>query len=293
MNEKRMLRLLSQVDEAYILEASPCRSQRTGLQRRRTIRRAVVIAAAILLLAITTALAIGVRFDFAAWISGALPDPEPAYIQEQLEEGQWVSLNGGQVAVIVPESPVRLLLSSDGGETWRETVITESRDMFFLGAYQEDMQYQGGYVGFNGQDGYLVLTSGISMNHQALRIFLTADGGETWREIGTPYDQHISVITGAGFASQEVGFISYRYFEDAGPDIWRTTDGGETWSRLEIELPEEYQGGHFTPLSPSFDGLNGVYPIEMLAGDETERIICLYSRDGGLTWSFSPDQAAE
>ena len=231
MNAKRMLRLLSQVDEAYILEASPCRSQRTGLQRRRTIRRAVVIAAAILLLAITTALAIGVRFDFAAWISGALPDPEPAYIQEQLEEGQWVSLNGGQVAVIVPESPVRLLLSSDGGETWRE--------------------------------------------------------------IGTPYDQHISVLTGAGFASQEVGFISYRYFEDAGPDIWRTTDGGETWSRLEIELPEEYQGGHFTPLSPSFDGLNGVYPIEMLAGDETERIICLYSRDGGLTWSFSPDQAAE
>ena len=288
---------IGEIREDYIQEAAPADEELSPDRSRpgRKFGMAVVLIAAILALLGATAVAkpdIGreIRNWIVAEFSG---NAEMPVLEEQLEEGQWVSLNGGQVAVIVPESPVRLLLSSDGGETWRETVITESRDMFFLGAYQEDMQYQGGYVGFNGQDGYLVLTSGISMNHQALRIFLTADGGETWREIGTPYDQHISVLTGAGFASQEVGFISYRYFEDAGPDIWRTTDGGETWSRLEIELPEEYQGGHFTPLSPSFDGLDGVYPIEMLAGDETERIICLYSRDGGLTWSFSPDQAAE
>ena len=60
----------------------------------------------------------------------------------------------------------------------------------------------------------------VSMNHQDLRIYCTDDGRATWREIGNPYDIHISVLTGAGFASDRVGFISYRYYEDVGPDIW-------------------------------------------------------------------------
>ena len=288
MNEKRMLALLTQVDDAYVLEASPCGP---GGKRRRRAWRPVWIAAALLLLGVTTALAVGTRLGFADWIAGALSDPDPAYLQEQLEAGQWVWLDGDAIAVIVPESPVKLLLSGDGGESWRETVITESRGMEFLGDYREPMAYAGGYIGFNGRDGYLVLTSGASMNHQALRIFLTADAGETWREIGTPYGQHIAVLTGAGFASQEVGFISYRYFADAGPDIWWTSDGGGTWARLEVPLPEAYRdaGCCFTPRSPTFDGLAGTYPITVHTGDGGETTILLHSDDGGLTWYCPPE----
>lgn len=69
-------------------------------------------------------------------------------------------------------SSQKILLSGDVGETWQGTVLVEGKDMEHLGEWRENMRYHGGYIGFNGKEnGYLVLTSGISMNHQALHIF--------------------------------------------------------------------------------------------------------------------------
>ena len=289
MSEKRLLYALGQVDESYIEEAAPGGfpgEKAKGARNRQSI--AIALAAAIMILGAAAALAAGRGISVLEWIVGAQPDSDPAYIQAQLGRGEWVYMDGDNIAVIVPESPVKILLSADGGETWRETVLVESKGMKYLGEWRENMRYHGGYVGFNGKEsGYLVLTSGISMNHQALRIFLTSDGGETWREIGTPYSQHISVLTGAGFSSENVGFISYRYYEDSGPDIWWTSDGGETWSKLAVELPEDLKRYNFTPQSPSFDGLSGVYPIVAMTHDpEYETTVYLYTDDGGLTWRF-------
>lgn len=289
MSEKRILYALGRVDESYIEEAAPdCfpGEKAKGVGNRRGI--VLALAAAIMILGAVAALAAGRRISVLEWIVGAQPDSDPAYIQTQLDRGEWVYMDGDNIAVIVPESPVKILLSADAGEMWRETILVESKDMEYLGEWRENMRYYGGYIGFNGKEsGYLVLTSGISMNHQALRIFLTSDGGKTWREIGTPYSQHISVLTGAGFSSENVGFISYRYYEDSGPDIWWTSDGGETWSKLAVELPEDLKRYNFTPQSPSFDGLSGVYPIVAMTHDpEYETTVYLYTDDGGLTWHF-------
>ena len=79
---------------------------------------------------------------------------------------------------------------------------------------------------------------------------------------------------------------------DAGPDIWRTTDGGQTWSRLDIELPEAYRNDdyRFTPLSPTFSGEEGRYPIQVYKwrADNNYDLehIDMYTHDGGLSWSF-------
>ncbi len=266
----------------------PHRSRR----RTRTLAVAAILAAALCLGTVSAAelggLSLGSLVDM---ILRSGRDLEPAVLESDIENGQWVYLNGDNVAVIVPETPVRVLLSDDGGNTWRSSTITGSNAMEVLGEWVTDMAYYGGYIGFDqadGQFGYLVLTTGVTMNHQDLRIYLTDDGGDTWREIGTPYDQHISVLTGAGFASEQVGFISYRYYEDAGPDIWWTQDGGDTWARLELELPGEYQGCHFTPLSPTFAGLEGSYPIQVGHPSGETSTLTMYTHDGGLTWRFDP-----
>lgn len=289
MSEKRLLYALGQVDESYIEEAAPGgfpQERAKGAGSRRGV--VIALAAAIMVLGAAAALAAGRGISVLEWIVRAQPDSDPAYLQTQLDNGQWVYMDGDNIAVIVPESPVKILLSADAGETWRETVLVESKGMEYLGEWRENMRYHGGYIGFNGKEsGYLVLTSGVSMNHQALRIFLTSDGGETWQETDTPYSQHVSVLTGAGFSSENIGFISYRYYEDAGPDIWWTSDGGETWSKLEVELPEDMKRYNFTPQSPSFDGLRGVYPIVAMSHEpEYETTVYLYSDDGGLTWRF-------
>ena len=275
---------------------------RRSAARHKRSAALIAVAAAIAILGSTAAIAASFGYDMAyifnqvaggfAHSIGPEQSPDPAVLQEELNEGQWFYLNGAHIAVIVPESPVKILLSSDAGETWQEATVTGSESWEFLGEQREETQYWGGYIGFfSERGGYLVLTSGVSMNHQKLRIYLTADGGTTWSEIGNPCEQHISVLTGAGFASEQVGFISYRYFEDAGPDIWWTKDGGETWSRLEVTIPSAYQNCCFTPLSPSFDGEEGTYPI-LASGEDGEETICMYSHDGGLSWSFEQTASA-
>lgn len=270
----------------------PSGRPRRSRRRARALVAAVILAAALCLGTVSAAglsgLSLGSLVDM---ILRSGRDLEPAVLESEIKNGQWIYLNGDNVAVIVPEAPVRVLLSGDGGSSWRSVTITGSGAMESLGEWVTDMAYYGGYIGFDqadGRFGYLVLTTGAAMNHQDLRIYLTEDGGDTWREIGTPYDQHISVLTGAGFASEEVGFISYRYYEDAGPDIWWTQDGGDTWARLELELPDGYQDCRFTPLSPAFAGPEGSYPIQVVHPSGETSTLTMYTHDGGLTWSFDP-----
>lgn len=295
MDKYRISEAVGEISDEFLLDAEKAIAQ--ARQRPRRKRKGVVLALVAILVLVSAAAASGGEGAIAAWIKGAFDrnigaehSPSTAALEEELEEGQWVYLEGEQIAVILPESPVKILLSSNGGETWRESVVEGSETWDFLGEWSDQIQYWGGYLGFNGEkNGYLVLTSGVTMNHQDLRIYLTDDGGKTWREIGNPYDVHISVLTGAGFASDQVGFISYRYYEDAGPDIWWTKDGGETWKKLVVELPAVYRSAdcRFTPGSPVFHGKEGVYPITVTTCDETlETVIYLETHDGGLTWTF-------
>ena len=64
----------------------------------------------------------------------------------------------------------------------------------------------------------------------AANVCTSPDSGETW-EISDPNALYTGTVIGAGFASETVGFISYRYFFDNGPEIARTLDGGKTWTR--------------------------------------------------------------
>jgi len=99
---------------------------------------------------------------------------------------------------------------------------------------------------------------------------------------------YTGTVTGAGFASPAVGFMCFRYFFDQGPEIARTEDGGRTWTRLEIQLPDELSAYNLTPLVPVFDGENGSIPVEASAkdGGDTVCTVQLTTADGGLSWSW-------
>jgi beta-lactamase regulating signal transducer with metallopeptidase domain len=85
------------------------------------------------------------------------------------------------------------------------------------------------------------------------------------------------------FASPAVGFMCYRYFYDQGPEIARTVDGGKTWTRLEIRLPDELKAYNLTPLVPAFNGENGSIPVEASAkdGGDAACTVQLTTADGG------------
>ena len=117
----------------------------------------------------------------------------------------------------------------------------------------------------------------------AANVCTSQDIGETW-EISDPNALYTGTVIGAGFASETVGFISYRYFFDNGPEIARTLDGGKTWARLELDIPAEYAQYNMQPQNPTFSGNDGSYPIILLDKDGNDRTMTLHTHDGGMTW---------
>ena len=126
----------------------------------------------------------------------------------------------------------------------------------------------------------------------AANVCTSPDSGETW-EISDPNALYTGTVIGAGFASETVGFISYRYFFDNGPEIARTLDGGKTWTRLELDIPAEYAQYNIQPQNPTFSGNDGSYPIILLGKDGNDRTTTLQTHDGGMTWTWDSIQASD
>ena len=126
----------------------------------------------------------------------------------------------------------------------------------------------------------------------AANVCTSPDSGETW-EISDPNALYTGTVIGAGFASETVGFISYRYFFDDGPEIARTLDGGKTWTRLELDIPAEYAQYNMQPQNPTFSGNDGSYPIILLGKDGNDRTTTLQTHDGGMTWTWDSIQASD
>ena len=126
----------------------------------------------------------------------------------------------------------------------------------------------------------------------AANVCTSQDIGETW-EISDPNALYTGTVIGAGFASETVGFISYRYFFDNGPEIARTLDGGKTWARLELDIPEEYAQCNMQPQNPTFSGNDGSYPVILLDKDGNDRTTTLHTHDGGMTWTWDGIPASD
>ena len=126
----------------------------------------------------------------------------------------------------------------------------------------------------------------------AANVCTSLDSGETW-DISDPNALYTGTVIGAGFASETVGFISYRCFFDNGPEIARTLDGGKTWARLELDIPEEYAQCNMQPQNPTFSGNDGSYPVILLDKDGNDRTTTLHTHDGGMTWTWDSIQASD
>lgn len=190
--------------------------------------------------------------------------------------------------------------STDGGKTWKNSGLQDSHHIaqIIVHPTNPDVVYvaaMGHLYSFNEERG----------------VFKTEDGGETWNKV-LYIDEKVGVIDLVMNRSDPdvlyaAAYEKYRYpwhFEEGGPEsgIYKTTDGGETWTRLTGGLPTGKIGRiglDIYPKNPdilyavvenaemrqpleeeaAMDRRRGIEPQERMIGGEVYR-----TEDGGITW---------
>ncbi|MPM75539.1 hypothetical protein SDC9_122532 [bioreactor metagenome] len=169
-------------------------------------------------------------------------------------------------------SDVLITVTDDKGKTWNKVELK--------GAYQEgDL-----FIGFSSQDnGYCVITTDVAMGKQFSYVYITTDGGKTFKEIGNTNEVYPRIITGVGFLDENIGFIGFRYESDNNPTVYRTDDSGITWEKLNIKLPVDYNCDYATPLNLKFEKDTIMLPVKLRDND---KVINFISMDKGLTFKY-------
>ena len=137
----------------------------------------------------------------------------------------------------------------------------------------------------NSQEGFFIFTGERVVWQESALLFHTTDGGKSWQEIRPMgpdvLTQTHSLTIGAGFISNEVGFITMRSSE---PEIWRTEDGGIIWSRLVLPYVPEYYSMAYMPEEK--DGVLTLYvgmeEYAEYAGTKAKYV----STDDGNIWEY-------
>ena len=181
-----------------------------------------------------------------------------------------------------PKVHYKVLQSTDEGETWKKSSVTDSPSVRLRS------------LGFTSErDGYLIITSDRTMGFEANAIYKTNNGGESWKQVGSVEQTNRHVISG-GFKNGMIGFISFgAQLAESGlehPLLYRTADGGKSWSELEIPIPIEYEGVFTVAQTPTFDGSQGTLLVNQGPNGDYQggKVLARFTTiDEGATWFFS------
>lgn len=186
----------------------------------------------------------------------------------------WLALSGAD-----PTSGT-LYRTTDGGETWTSVTVP----------------FGGGWIKFlDKSNGWDLVGLSAGMSHQAVAVFTTGDGGNTWSRVFindptvdgssdtlplvgdkngiTALDARHAWVTGAQPSSDFVY-------------IYTSQDGGHTWMHQDVAIPIAYAGGMTSASLPTFFGsADGVLPVVLIAN--SNGVVFYNSHDAGLTWTAS------
>ncbi len=124
-------------------------------------------------------------------------------------------------------------------------------------------------------------------------LYRSTDGGLSWTALGGSHGPNYGVAVSPNYANDRTVLVTYREIEPSGevPEsgVFRSTDGGNTWSYAGFGLP-----GFYEPFpgpiafSPDYATDRTVYVADMGTDFRGPRRV-YRSVDGGRTWSPMPD----
>ena len=143
------------------------------------------------------------------------------------------------------------------------------------------------------------MIAGECLQYRQAKVVYFNDNG-VWREFGDSLTEYPYPVTGFCVKDSSTAFICCQNVLEISEDDPRNTDGaqffasfdgGISWERIEIAMPDPYTVGVYSipyAFSPVFDGERGLMPVRIVV-DERAHILLFETTDGGHTWSFSKE----
>lgn len=173
--------------------------------------------------------------------------------------------------------------TADGGLSWTSVAVPFSiADLHFLDA----------------DNGWALADLGVGAGSQAVAVYQTTDGGAAWTQKfandpnGGAGDSLPLGGLKAGIApvTMQTAFVYGVTYASGAPYLFRTDDGGASWSPVSLPLPKgaesaelSIERGQMKFLSPT-DGF-----IAMRLTSENYQLAIYTTRDGGNTWTLTPN----
>ncbi|MEK3884510.1 hypothetical protein [Paenibacillus sp. PL2-23] len=160
-------------------------------------------------------------------------------------------------------------------DTWSAQSINTSFSLFFI----------------DEKTGFVSFISDPASGPVITALYQTKDGGLTWEYADkiTPDGTLVSTQSGMSFSNSMVGFITLFNSRDLDPEIYRTIDGGASWKRLTLDLPQDNKDAVYSASQPpQFFGnakQEGVLSVSyMTSNNEKAGIVWFTTENGGVTW---------
>jgi hypothetical protein len=162
--------------------------------------------------------------------------------------------------------------TDDGGKTWKESSIQNSGDdlaALFGGEASLDF--------INETQGWMILRQASSSNFSRGRLFVTADGGESWSELPAP-----PIFSQLEFINSNDGWLAGGA---SGKEIYVTRNGGKEWSPFKVKAGGENDSPTAYGLPKFQDEKAGILPVSY-SGKDKVIIKFFETKNSGYEWKL-------
>ena len=181
--------------------------------------------------------------------------------------------------------PLTVIYTNDKGSNWTSALISDITGVTFY------------YVNFiSEKEGFVVVAYNKKDNEETTMIMKTTDGGESWIKVGN--GQINNIISGANFIDSKVGYIGYVYTNGMESNLYRTNDGGVTFTPV-ILAAQQFENANTKLLWNSIykdvqvpklndEGVLTLIVTQGTTGDYNggDTVAKYQSTDSGGTWKF-------
>ncbi|ALV22805.1 WD40/YVTN/BNR-like repeat-containing protein [Carnobacterium antarcticum] len=200
-------------------------------------------------------------------------------------------ITGYTISVYAPNSsgitPVRFVDYSSISDSLQDKVSIANQDK-----NDEETYFINEYLG------YQLSVVDAAAGSRFYTLNQTLDGGNTWEIFNpNPFSGEIGTSTGITFIDEKLGFIGLSHGGSTYADLYRTTDGGSTFEKVElptIEVPltdtEKYAPFDFPEMPSKENGNLFLLVGQGEDGDHNGGSKVLYrSTDDGATWEYAEE----